>query len=246
MRSNRNLFVTLVGVLLVALSQSAYSAMISGLTYSTANGFTDDSGHPVGSHFHSTNFDVPEGSPGFGFPGIAETGGFFGEEEVRGVSEFDLAGQTAVDRAILRFDVLDLSAIEDLGESPGTHGGLFGQDLNGGNIDVFAFSGNNVENIGDYEIALASDEIPLLTFDASQLSAGDTLEADITGLFNQLVTDSAAAFGVRVQMSFEDSSPDAGAITFTNFRIETEVVPEPSSILLLMMALGTWTSFRRK
>ena len=89
----RKLFVALLTLVFLALSNSAVVGDFHsnpGQTYSVGNGFTGGT-HPEGSHFHSSNLDeLPVGNPPTIFPGAAEVGGFFGDEEIRGISEFSL------------------------------------------------------------------------------------------------------------------------------------------------------------
>jgi hypothetical protein len=61
------------------------ATITNGFTFSVADGFTGLSGQ--GTHFHSST------GGDFGNPaGKAEVGGFFGSEEVRGLSEYNLSG----------------------------------------------------------------------------------------------------------------------------------------------------------
>ena len=118
MRIQRCVSILLFSALIVGAE--VYADTISGIegtTYSVANGFTAGT-HPEGSHFHSSNLeDLPPGNPSVPLSGVAEVGGFFGDEEVRGVTEFPL--QAAAPQAILEFDVLDLF---ELGISPEVNG----------------------------------------------------------------------------------------------------------------------------
>lgn len=207
---------------------------LDGVTYSIGNGFTGGS-HPEGSHFHSSNLDeLPAGNPPVILPGAAEVGGFFGDEEIRAASEFHVEDVEVVE-AILRFEALDLF-LEGITAEPSGIDGLFGQGPYEGSIDVFAYVADGVESIGDYQIETLG-EFPILTFEVNdELLGGESFSVDVTSLYN----DRAAAgedLGIRLQMSAPD--PDAGAITFGNFRIDLEpvTVPEPTSGLLLMMSI---------
>ena len=114
----------LVGALIAVNQTHAITTDVAGQTSSISNGFTAIF-HPEGSHFHSSNLtELPPGNPDILLPGVAEVGGFFGDEEIRGVSEFEL--QNAAEKATLLFDVLDLF---ELGLSPESSGidGLFGE-----------------------------------------------------------------------------------------------------------------------
>lgn len=232
-------------LLVVVLSQSSFANdavdldPVEGVTYSIGNGFTGGL-HGEGSHFHSSNLSVlPSGNPEVIFPGSAEVGGFFGDEEVRGISEFEVVGEVL--SAELYFDVFDLfeaGAIPD----PSGVGGLFGQEPLDGDVDVFVYAADHLETVSDYQVDPFLPE-PILTFDANDFSGGDTLSVDITSVYNDLAAN-GADLGIRLQMA--DADPDAGAITLNNFRLELSVVPEPSSITILLVAALIGLPFRRR
>jgi hypothetical protein len=208
--------------------------------YSVSNGFTTLGTHPQGSHFHSTNLDdLPAGNPSIPVFNVAEVGGFFGDEEVRGLAEFDLQGRDIATQANLFFDVYDVSAI---GIEP--IGGLFGQDAYVGTIDVLGYRGNGLEEVSDYQFAPV---VPLLSFDVDALQAGDTIDVDITALYNELVLDlrnnpatAAKALGIRLQVpsAVDPSDPNTGAITFHDFRILA--IPEPPGSAFLLLGLAAF------
>jgi|GEM_PF-3113914 len=213
------------------------SATISGTTYSIGNGFTGGS-HPEGSHFHSSNLEeLPAGNPPIIFPGAAEVGGFFGDEEIRGISEFHLEPGETVDEAVLRFDVLD-TFLEGLSPEFDGIDGLFGQGPLDGVVDVFPYLGDGSEAASDYQATPITAEPILSIVVGDGLVGGDTVSVDITTLYNDLVT-SGDDLGIRLQMANPD--PDAGAVTFHNFRIDVDVaaVPEPSAAsLAIVCAIG--------
>ncbi len=249
---NAHHYVGLLGVLLACSAVSRAQAvtqedLLLAATYAVSNGFTAAGTHPEGSHFHSSNLnDLPSGNPTIPVPGVAEVGGFFGDEEVRGVAEFDLFGRNTTLQAILSFDVYDVS---DIAFNP--IGGLFGQDPYVGTINVLGYRGNNVEEVSDYEIE------PVLSLenfvvDPSQMAAGDTIEVDITDFYNELVSELLAnpstapdALGIRLQVAppADVEDPDTGAITFNNFRIQT--VPEPQTWFICLLGLASWFGIAR-
>lgn len=240
------LVATLSSLLLVVLiSHQAFSLdastdHVDGATYSIGNAFTGGI-HAEGSHFHSSNLSVlPPGNPAVLFPGSAEVGGFFGDEEVRGISEFEV-GDTEVIEAELFFDVFDLFLVGAIPETSGV-GGLFGQDPLDGDVDVFAYAADHLETVSDYQVAPLSAD-PILTFSANDFSGGDTLSVDVTAIYNDLAA-SGSDLGIRLQMA--DANPDAGAITFNNFRLELTPVPEPSSFNILIASLIGFAFFRRR
>ena len=225
------------------LAVDVESTSVSGTTYSVGNGFTGGT-HPEGSHFHSSNLDeLPAGNPPTIFPGAAEVGGFFGDEEIRGISEFDLEPGATVDAAVLSFDVLD-TFLEGLSPEFSGIDGLFGQGPLDGAVDVFPYLADGSEATSDFQ-APPITELPILSFAVDdQLAGGDTLSVDITSIYNNLVT-SGDDLGIRLQMANAD--PDAGAITFHNFRIDLEqaVVPEPSSMTLAVFLIAGMCALRR-
>ena len=225
--------------------------VVPGQTASIGNGFTDRI-HPEGSHFHTSNLDptdLPSGNPPLiPAPGVAEVGGFFGDEEVRAVSEFSIVGLSSASQVTLLFDVFDVSS---LGASPDPIDGLFGQGPLSGFVDVFAFAGNGVEEVEDYS-AESITEAPIFSFEADSLEAGKTLQVDISDLFNSFISDedlnpgmAATALGVRLQTRVGlPDSVDQGAVTFHNFRLE--IVPEPVGGSMIVAGLLGLSLCRRR
>lgn len=211
-----------------------------GQTSSISNAFTaGDRDHPVGSHFHSSNLDVlPDGNPPIMVFDAAEVGGFFDDEEIRGVSEFNIQGPTG--KAILFFEVRDLFAEGLIFDERGVDG-LFGQGAFEGLIDVFAYAADYMEQVSDYEIP-PIQETPILSIDVTpSVRGGDEFSVDVTSIFNELAATNQD-LGVRLQMANPDR--DAGAITFANFRVELEAIPEPQSWTLLVVGLFALLRFR--
>ena len=250
MRIHRGLLILLLA-LIPPNQVFAANVDIAGTTYSIANGFTGLS-HFDGSHFHSSNLtELPSGNPPIVLPGVAEVGGFFGDEEIRGVSEFALQGSAST--ATVFFDVLDMFA---LGLSPVPSGidGLFGQRSYVGVIDMFGYAGNGMEEVSDYQIAPISGT-PVLMIDVGPglIVGGETLSVDVTDIYNNLVSqlasdpaNAATALGVRLQMA-PPADPNSGAITFGNFRLQVvaQDVPEPAAGLLLLLGMAVVLRQRR-
>ncbi|MDY7015844.1 MAG: PEP-CTERM sorting domain-containing protein [Cyanobacteriota bacterium] len=190
----------------------------NGLTYAVASdGFNNN----IGTHYHS-NTGGAFGNP----PGKAEVGDFF-NEEVRGLSEYDLTGLSASSSALISFDVFKVA-------------GLF---LNQndfpfvGDIDIVAYAGDNSEDLSDYQAATLGT---IGTFNTGGLSVGDTLNFDVTSIFNGAIASSLSSLGVRLQTS-AGTDARGGAVTFDDFTLtvdDSTVVPEPTSTLGLL-ALGT-------
>ena len=218
---------------------AAGTSVVYGHTASIGNGFTAGN-HPAGSHFHSSNLDdLPNDNPPINLPGVAEVGGFFGEEEVRGISEFEVGGP--VSTATLSFEVLDLFAAGLTFDERGVDG-LFNQGPYEGMIDLFAYTADHIESLSDYQVPPLS-EIPVLSVEVTPLVVGgDEFSADVTSIYNQLSTE-GQDLGIRFQM--RDPDPDAGAITFTNVRLTLQAVPEPNANFLFLLGLVILLRFRR-
>jgi hypothetical protein len=224
----RSRIVTVVAAVALAASiqTNHIFASIQGLTFSVADAFTGDQG--VGTHFHA----IGGGDGGVAIPlALAEVGGFFGaphgegtDEEIRGMSEFDIRGLPGGGSVTLRFDVADLVELE-LSDQP--VGGAYGQEPYVGQLDVFTYTGNNMEDLSDFEDPLISASL-LASFGTTGLAAGDTLNFDVSAAVSQLVGLGEASLGIRLQMNPRDTN--AGAITFDNFRLD--VVPEPAGLVV--------------
>lgn len=219
------------------------SNVIQGAAYSIGNGFTTGATHPEGSHFHSSNLAVlPPGNPPIFQNNAAEVGGFFGDEEVRGAAEFHIDSGVAVEQAVLFFEVFDLF---EAGLSPEISGvdGLFGQGPLDGVVDVFPYIGDDNESFSDYQAPTITDD-PILSIVVDEtVLGGETFSVDITSIYNDLAAG-GDDLGIRLQMA--DPDPDAGAITFTNFRVEVQPVPEPSSALMTFVVAWTMLYLRRR
>lgn len=97
----------------------------------------------MGSHFHSST-GGDSGNPA----GKAEVGSYGGAscEEVRGLSEYSLAGSTSSTSAFVTFEVFE-------------DAGLFVGDNDFpciGSVSVVAHPGNNTEDLFDYEAPVAA------------------------------------------------------------------------------------------
>lgn len=140
----------------------------NGFTFSVA----DDFGGPsfIGTHYHSNTGGA------FGNPaGKAEVGGFFGTEEVRGLSEYNLAGLSATGPAFVTFNVyLD--------------NGLFGQGGGPFLIDVYAYAGNNAEDLSDWE---AAPTALIGSFSTAGLAVGAIISFDVNSAFDAALLDGA-------------------------------------------------------
>lgn len=185
---------------------------VDGKTYTIADKFADGVAGQ-GTHFHASNEQPidPVNSTIFA-ANRAEVGGLFGDEEIRGLVEFDLAAMPIAQHTLLTFQVADLSG--DLNPQP--VGGLLGQDKYVGSIDVVAYPGDGAEDLVDFQ-APAFGLVG--SFDTDSLSAGDTITLDITEIYNQQIKVGNSSLGIRLQISDASIIPD-GAITFQNAHLQ--------------------------
>ena len=227
----KKVLITLIGTLLsfsaININSLAQAIILDSTNEdSISDGFIGSRG--VGTHFH----DDPAA---FGTPAdVVEVGDFFfGQEEVRGVAEFDLSSLSSfssISLATLNFDVLE-------------QGGLFGQGPATFNLEVLAFFGNGSENLSDYQIATVGS---VGTLDTAALSPGDTVSLNVTSLVNTFLANNDDFIGIRLQAT---SNPTGrGAIVFDNFTIDVDAqaVPEPCTILGLSLVAGLGYGVKRK
>ncbi len=189
--------------------------------------------HPGGDQDTGTHFH-PNTGGAFGNPaGKAEVGRFFGEE-VRGLSEYNLAGLTTAASAFVTFTVF---------KQAGLFAGQNDTPFTGG-IKLDAHVGNNTEDISDFQAA-SIGAVGSFNVDAVALTPalGDVLSFDITSIFNAAITASDASLGIRlVEDRLNAQYPDSKAWTFQDFRLTTDNqstnrTPEPGSMALVALAL---------
>lgn len=212
---------------MVVTSSAQAQLITNGFTFSVASGADRN----VGTHFHSST------GGDFGNPaGKAEVGAF-ATEEVRGLSEYDLATLANSPTAFVTFEVFKAGGLFD-----GTNDFPFT-----GNINVFAYQANNNEDISDYEIATLGS---VGSFSTAGLLVGNTLSFDIAAIFNNAIDNGWSSLGMRLQV--EDwNDTQGGAWTFDNFRLTTDnlttAVPEPSTYAMLLVGLvGIGLAARRR
>jgi len=215
-------FVALSG----AIASMATAAVITpGFTFSVADAFTGAAG--VGTHFHSNT------GGSFGNPaGLAEVGRL-GDEEVRGLSEYNLTGLAVAPTAFVTFQVNQL-------------GGLFGQANGTFTIAINAYTGNNTENLSDFQAASTG---AVGSFSTSGLVVGNTLSFDITGIYNTAIGLGNTSLGIRLAQS-PLLAPNQ-AIVFNNFRLTTDDqsnnrVPESGGTLPLLLSCLAVVAFLRR
>lgn len=196
----------------------AHAVLITdGFTFAVASGGDTT----VGTHFHSST------GGDFGNPaGKAEVGRFF-TEEVRGLSEYNLASLSNSPTAFVTFSVFKAGGLFD-GENDFPFDGM---------ITIEAYLGNNAEDISDYQAATTGT---VGSFSTAGLVVGGILSFDITDIFNDAIDDGDLSLGIRLRA--DPLNTNGGAWTFDTFRLTTDDqttgVPEPGTLLLLGAALA--------
>ena len=207
-----------------------------GLTFSvaTAGGLSC----ATGNHFHSNSAGAL-GNP----PGQAEVGNL-NTECVRGLSEFNLAGLAPQSSAFVTFSVSRVGGLfAGVNDFPFRFPGAL----------IYAYVGNNSEDIADYQAATLPTPNGFGTvgaFFSEGLSELSVLSFDITSVLNAAIAANRPSLGVRVQRN-GDASRNVGAMTFQDFRLTTDdqtvnLTPEPSTFFLIATGLAALVLFRRR
>jgi hypothetical protein len=211
------MFLAAAAALAFASAPATANTITDGFTFSVANSGPGTNG----THYHSST------GGDFGNPaGKAEVGRFY-EEEVRGLSEYDLTGLGNAASAFVTFNVFSA-------------GGLFSGDNDfpfTGTISIFAYEGNNMENLSDFQIASFAS---IGSFGVGPgVNVGDVFSFDITTAFNFAIDNGFSSLGIRLQAI---PLNDSGAWTFDTFRLTTDdqttVVPEPATWAMLIAGFG--------
>jgi hypothetical protein len=213
-------------------TQAGAASVISGLTYSVNNSET-------GTYFWSTpsTSDCVADAGGIS-GGCAEVGGgyiVFPEtkyENKRGMSEFNLAGQTLASQATLSFEVYNQWGYYIQGEFV--------------NADVVVYQGNNVGELGDWGASSTASLGSFSTGDFCNWSYSlpcNTITFDVTVAYNQAIINGWSALGIRLQDP--NLSPSEASI-FHHFSIEATTVPLPGAVWLFGAGLAFLASVGTK
>ncbi len=234
------LFTCMAMALALVLGPVSQAALLTnGFTFSSASG-SGTANWATGTHLHSSTGGA------FGNPaGKAEVGTFSSAtgEQVRGLSEYNLAG-VAAGPAFVTFNVFRL-------------GGLFGQANYVGNIKVDTYLGNNAEDISDYQAASTGT---IGSFSTAGLAVGNTVSLDITSLLAAALSAGNTSLGIRLVFDSATTPTGANAITFDTFSLTSTNnstagpgpgggpgAPLPSAVwsaLFSLAALGTVAKLR--
>jgi hypothetical protein len=221
----------LAAVTLVAAGAVHAATITPGFTFAVASSSSDQT---TGTHFHSNT------GGSFGNPAGKAEVGRFGSEEVRGLSEYNLTGLVNSASAFVTFNVFKAGGL-----FTGTNDTPFD-----GTISVFAYAGDNAEDISDYQAASIGN---VGGFATAGLAVGDVLSFDITSIFNAAIAGSSTSLGIR--LAAVPLNPNSQAWTFDTFRLTSDdqstnprVVPLPAGLPLMLGGLGLlgYGGYRRR
>ncbi|QDZ09176.1 PEP-CTERM sorting domain-containing protein [Sphingomonas panacisoli] len=154
----------------------------------------------------------------------------YSTEVVRGLSEYNLTGLTSSPTAFVTFDVYKAGGLfSGVNDTPFT-----------GPITIYAYQGNNLEDISDFQAAAVAT---IGTFNVSPGSTpvGSIFSFDITSVFNQAIANNWNSLGIRLQANSLTASQ---AWTFQDFRLTSNnqttggAVPEPATWAMMLLGFG--------
>jgi hypothetical protein len=157
--------------------------------------------------------------------------------------------RVAEGRLFAEFNIDSFSPNEDitgvfLQTQIGYLGGSVGEFRNPGSFGLFGYAGNGTGDLSDFGAGVL-----LTSVDTSSLSRGETLNFDVTPFVKQRVSngDPFAGFGFRV---FNPGFVELGGDSFPDYPVtlvvETEPVPEPTTIFGSAIFLGVGGWLKRK
>ncbi len=170
-------------------------SVLPGLTFTVAS---DISNLNTGDHFHSV--------PDLDVPSVAEVGRF-AAEAVQGHAEFNLAGNQIARLATLQFQVLRAG-----GEFNGVNDSPFQGTIA---IEAYTPASPTTPALTAFQSATRST---IGNFATATLSAGSTLEFDITNLYNQEIAAARTSLGIRLRANPLPAA-GSGAWTFHQFSL---------------------------
>lgn len=201
------------------LSAASAQVITQGFTFAVAG---DGGSNLTGNHYHSNTGGA------FGNPAGKAEVGRYSTEEVRGLSEYNLTGLTNSATAFVTFDVFKAGGLfNGVNDTPFT-----------GNISVFAYQGNNTEDLSDYQAA-ALGLVGAFAVGPG-VNVGDVFSFDIASFYNAAITGGQTSLGIRLQAVPLNTASQAW--TFEDFRLtvnnQTTAVPEPGTWLMLILGFG--------
>jgi hypothetical protein len=215
---------TLFAIPVLQLASAKAATITDGFTFTVASSCGQ---HVAGSHYHSNT------GGSFGNPaGKAEVGSYFCEE-TQGLSEYNIAGLSPAGPAFVTFNVYNKN-------------GLFGiPDKGDLTIELYAYQGNNQENISDFSDTVIGY---IDKFNTSGLTVGDVISFDVNTLLDAAIANGDNSFGVRLRPKV--FAGDMATWTFDTFRLTTDdqskPVPGPLPVLGAAAALGFSRKLRQR
>lgn len=208
---------------LIATAPAMATKITDGFTFAVASA----GGSPAtGTHYHSNTGGA------FGNPAGKAEVGHYSSETVRGLSEYNLTGLSASPTAFVTFDVY---------KKGGLFGGVNDTPFTGA-ITIYAYKGNNAEDISDYQAPIVAT-IGSFNVSPGSVDVGDVFSFDIASVFNTAISNGWSSLGIRLQA--DPAITASQAWTFENFHLTTDdvstpprAVPEPATWAMMILGFG--------